>query len=911
MAAPHIVRDEFANLTLMDVQETRFFGRHEGQLCQWLTLTVKNHAILGYLTVEVHSGGRQVVTRMFIGPVGHPQPCRIHAPVRWPRPADHQARLIVRHGQRVIEAVITTGSYRPWSVYLLSDACVDDTWAYDDVARFDRDDYLTTAAEVAAHPDASGHVNCYNLPTNYQLDRFYRQATPAQRRLGAAAVREGRLYVSPVPNQLNCAAFNLTSYPLLLEPYRRLCAQIGLDNRLWQRDAYHMEAPTWSNGLANLLHCAGFDGLAKSILNYRSPWTKVLSKMPLASRLEVGPGRFMHLVLTCDAYSDGLDLLAGVESANALLHDRWMPQLETSRRLEGTTALPLFGMYCDLTKDTKTLVAVKQAVVAAYNAQGWEYPRLINAAWPQFFAHLRRDHGPADRPVRTRSVTTLRGDSGASWELWMSAVQTEHARFRRAQRDLVSLQCLDAIVDRPARGSQRAMEAAVADLVQLGDHAWNGSHDVGRALNLAIRRGRLKRIEERITRLRKALVPKRSAGDGGKLAVVNTLGWRRTCRVELEAGGSRLQASMGQPPHLHDPETGESFAFTMRGNIWTCWVPDIPGFGVRRLELRRLAGGRPVAPAGSAVAAAPLAASAMRPVCGIEGKPVKVTGRWNADGSHGKWRVAGFTLEADWRPSPIGEGAWELSVQVAGQPPSGSYELVWEMTLPWDRVRWRGETGGGFVTPGPADRGGDWLGGVGGSVFAAGDGLAAIGRRGCLAMAFEQTGMCRLADLDGSQPLRSLKTDGRMGWVLLGTGINPTEAVRDQAGDRAWRFCCTLRRGMGALSDVTLHQFATGCYRVGEIVDGARLPASRSKEPWLDVKSKSVIPLAVRRRGRQTEIDLYNTAEGRVLATVRGAALRRRQLSQTDMLGRMQRAMPDGRVSLAGRAFGRVVATLP
>ncbi len=904
MAGFEVIKNDIGGLRVTACWETRFFGRHDGQLCQWLTVMIENRGLLGYLDAEVRSGRAAVTTRFFVGPVVHPQPCRIHAPLRWPLSADADARLIIRHGRRACEAAITIGSFRPWTVYLLSDACVDDTWAYDDVATFDRDDYRTTRAEVLAGSD-----NRYNLPTNYQLERFHRQAPAAVARAGDAAVRDGRLYVSPVPNQLNCAAYNLAAYPLLLEPYRRLCERAGLDNRDLQRDAYHMEAPTWSNGLANLLHCAGFESLGKSILAYRAPWTRVLSKLPLVSRLQVAPGRFMHLALTCAAYSDGLDLLAGVESANAFLHDRWLPQFEESGRHEGTTAMPLFGMYCDLMARTHELAAAKMRVVADYNRQGWEYPRLVNAVWPQFFDHIRRDYGPAarPRPGRGRGVVTLRGDSGASWELWMSAAQALHARFRRAQRDVTAMLSLDAMLSRRPRGADDALRQAVAELVQLGDHAWNGSHDRGRELNYSIRRGRLDRIEKHVERLRRQTRPRARSK---RAAVVNTLAWRRTCRVTLPTAWG------GRGVHVVDAASGTVVPVRRAGGQAMVWVADVPALGARVLELRRGAA-RPAAVAVGEPGQCPLDNAALWPMCVMEGKARAARGGWVArsqDGRHslrGQWRVGPFTVRAALHPWPGDAAMWELQLDVRGVPPKGAYELLWRMGLPWRSARWRGESGGGFVTPGPAARGGDSLCGVTGSVFAAGQCLAAISGRRHVLFAFDQTGMARPGGVDGREPMRRLTTEGFVDWVLLGTGVNPTEAVRDQAGERQWTFRCGLRAGGAAPSDAALYRLATDFNQDGELVDPARLfrQVAKGQAAWLTVQGRSVLVLGLRRRGRALEVDLYNPADRPVAAVVTGPALAGRQVQQVDMLGRVLRSCRDGRVRLAARAFGRVSAT--
>ena len=46
------------------------------------------------------------------------------------------------------------------------------------------------------------------------------------------------------------------------------------------------------------------------------------------------------------------------------------------------SAIGLLGCYGDLAPNTKDLPAKKVATIAAYNAQGWEYPSLMCRVLP-------------------------------------------------------------------------------------------------------------------------------------------------------------------------------------------------------------------------------------------------------------------------------------------------------------------------------------------------------------------------------------------------------------------------------------------------------------------------------------------------------------------------------------------------
>jgi hypothetical protein len=208
------VKDELVKARISGYRETVYFSTVKGQLCQWIEFEVQGaDRRRKLLTFEIRSRGRSA--RCSVALTGETITVRGYAPALWPEPPDPQAELIVSWQDQEAVGTISIGSHRPWTLYLLSDCCADDSWAYADLEQHDHDDYLTTKAELEASAD-----NSYNYPSVYQIARFARYATPDEWALLGQAFRECRFYLSPVPNQLLCGAFVLGAYPLLLEPYR-------------------------------------------------------------------------------------------------------------------------------------------------------------------------------------------------------------------------------------------------------------------------------------------------------------------------------------------------------------------------------------------------------------------------------------------------------------------------------------------------------------------------------------------------------------------------------------------------------------------------------------------------------------------------------------------------------------------
>ena len=787
----------------------------------------------------------------------------------------------------------------------MSDLCADDIWSYDNLHRYERDDYLTTLAELNAAPD-----NCYNFAAANQVDRFIRLAAPAERAQLKRALRSGRFHVTPVPNQFLCGGLILSAYPLALEPYRRICAWAGAQAAPLSADAYHMEATTWTNGLVNLLSCAGFRSFTKSLLHYQSPWMHALSKLPPLQRLEVAPGREVLFWLRCWDYFEARPLLSGAITPAQFARESILPRYEQLGDDYPIDAVCVVGMYGDLAPNSPTLAATKLSVLAGgvdQTPDAATCPRLLNSTLARFFdrviAQLDAEGGWAN-------LKSVRGDTGSSWEAWPLAAQAEWAAYRRAQREVMSLRVLDAMQPLAQTPATRGLLTMCAsELVALADHAWNGDEnrpDV-KALNLSIRRRRLAKLSfvsrQLRLRIRRGARPK----PGADMAVVNTLGWARNCRVRL----------MDRRLCLTDTRTGEAFPSDQAGWIE---VPDVPAFGARAVTVREWAGS-------PRQTRAPLKALTrlkldMRPVL-FAGKQTFVgVGGWSEAGS-GAWRAGPFDIRAELQ-ALAGQSALELELRVSGKPPPIPYELCWQVDLPWRKCIWRGESGGGFSTPGPVDRGGDSLLGIAGSIFAAGEGLSVSARRarGRIDFAFGESGLCglggrtttraqgRYGEAVDEEVIRraqttSCETDGELVWYLLGNAQNVVEALLDQGGARAWYFHCAIRGVAAGFDDADLYHFASAYTWPAELTSAQ---FAGQKGAWLDVSpSAHVLVLGVSRRGERHEIDVYNTSRETQPVVVKGRLVRGKSIAVADMLGYNDRPCRRGRFTLPPLAFAKVV----
>jgi hypothetical protein len=482
-------------------------------------------------------------------------------------------------------------------------------------------------------------------------------------------------------------------------------------------------------------------------------------------------------------------------------------------------------------------------------------------------------------------------------------VQSLWSQVRRHMREVNSLLTLDAMAQPDVRRG-KLLDTAIHELVALGDHAWNGNIESDmpgvKAANLAIRQRRTGALGKAIEGVWRKLRNGRAALKAGQtIRVVNPLAWKRHCHVTLPVGLTLADARTGKAMRIEDERVT---------------ILDLGAFASRQFLIQKAQ----ASPVEMQTARIDLPFKQVRPVLFVGAGEVAPI--FNNDLN--QWTVGPFQITLS-QGSTAEPNAQELVFDVQGEPPNADYELCLRFGLPWKRCEWRGESGGGFVTPGPTGKGGDSLLGIAGSIFSVGEGLSARSKRSGqrIDFAFDQSGFCGLgrrttlfarglyhdepdAELMRACLMRSTETEGTLYWYLLSNQQNYREALFDQAGARRWRFRCGVRQAAGAFDDVSLYQFATGFNREAEIVDMEMIPPARG---WLDVVPASVIVLGTRRRDDAIEVDLYNTSRQPARASLRGALIRNARLTRADMLGFNHNRMKSRAVTLAPLEFAKII----
>jgi len=538
-------------IAILATRETIFFSYEGGALRQWITVTIQNllgEPVRGDMMIEVEGEG--VATSLEIAPgVGD---YRCYAPTLWPdHPPVAHAPLRLRVGTATTAATAAVGTHRPWTVYLLSDTCTDYAWAYADEESNRADDAALTAAELdmteATRGAPEADRNHYNFvharETAYFLERY-----PEQAERLFTHIRAGAITFNPFYTMASTCAMSLEELIRQFYPARAWARQYGLDIGY----ANHQESPTIAWAMATVLAGSGITHLVKSILPYECPWATRLEEPPVF--FWEGPDGSRVLVrLRNKDYVEGHFVLRGARAIALALHEEIIPGYEGRGGAYPYSAIALVGCYGDTSPHHRELPAKKAAAIAAYNAQGWAYPKLVNAAHKQFW-----DDMDAQIAARLIDVPTYRGDYGTSWDAWPSSLAATFAGWRRAQERAAAADALAAIMARLAPARYEAWRAELADgwmnLILLSDHAWNGADDANRVLNAALRRGwqatANRCFDAVIAAGLDALAPHVGGAGEGRVLVVNTLAWPRDGVARLvgqAAEATVVDMATGQP----------------------------------------------------------------------------------------------------------------------------------------------------------------------------------------------------------------------------------------------------------------------------------------------------------------------------------------------------------------------------
>ena len=569
-------------VSIIETRETIYFSYVDGQLRQWIVVTGEsrlNGPVSTLATIE--AGDSVAETRLELTPGVREYRC--YAPALWPdHPPVRDAALQLELTDGVVTHTTSVGHHRPWTIYLLSDGCTDYTWVYDNVEAEHSDDAEVTEAELALAEATRGGLladqNHYNLVHAREVE-FYLEHYPEHADRLFEHIRLGNITLNPIYNMCLTCAMSLEELIRQLYPARGWAREQGLDIGY----ANHQETPTIAWAMVPVLAGSGVEHLVKSILPYECPWAERLEEPPVF--VWEGPDGSQLLVRWRNGdYVEGRFVLRGLRATISALHDEIIPRYEGMGADYPFDAVALVGCYGDLAPTTSGLPAKKVATVTAYNAQEWDYPKLVNASHKQFWDDVQRQI-----TARSICVPVVCGDFGTSWDAWPASLAYDFAGWRRAQErsgladklaavlSLLDEEWYEAHRDRLAQGWM--------NLLYLADHAWNGANDANRALNARLRREwqlTSNRAFDEVIEDGLGVLAKRVPVVGGKhVLVFNGLGWTRHGVVRV--------AGIEGNPKVHDATTGElvaSQAVVEDGDSVLCFeAPAVPSVGYRVFSL--------------------------------------------------------------------------------------------------------------------------------------------------------------------------------------------------------------------------------------------------------------------------------------------------------------------------------------
>jgi hypothetical protein len=570
-------------VAVVKAKETIYFSHWEGKLCQWVLVTIENRLarpVQG--TVSIVAGGEEATTPLTVAPGVWEYRC--YAPTLWPHHppvSDAPVRLVTAEG--AVTATTSVGHHRPWTIYLLSDVCTDYTWVYHDEESCRADDAELMEAELAlaeaTRNAPAAQRNHYNTVHAREVE-FYLERYPERAATLFEHLRRGTITLNPFFNMAMTCAMSLEELIRQFYPARAWAQEHGLDIGY----ANHQETPTIAWAMATILAGCGINHLVKSILPYECPWAKRLEEPPVFA-WEGPDGSCILVRRRNEDYVEGNFVLRDLRSTNTALHEQILPAYEGQGERYPFSAIALVGCYGDLSPQSKDLPAKKAATIAAYNAQGWEYPRLVNASHKQFW-----DDVDAQIAARHLQVPVYRGDYGTSWDAWPISLAYDATAWRRAQERAGVADRLAAILSCLDRGWYAAhreeLRRGWMNLIYLADHAWNGANDGNRALNAALRRRwqtAAKRAFDAIIADGLAALARRiPTGREGRLLVFNSLGWARRGIVRAEG--------VDPASRITDLATGEAMPTQIveEGGRPVLYfeAPEVPAVGYRTFAVR-------------------------------------------------------------------------------------------------------------------------------------------------------------------------------------------------------------------------------------------------------------------------------------------------------------------------------------
>ena len=550
---------------------TPYFRSIDGQLRRAVKIHLPE-AVSGPVQVQL-SGGGETFHLEATAAHGIVLACGLAA---FDRHVDVQAVVEAPQGRWEVRGGIIP--CRPWTIYIAQDKHLDYGWIHPVEQVIERLNVLTDFS--------LDHDMRWNFESSIGVEE-YLGARPSERgeqlltklRRGEMEVAANWLVPSP-------GILSVEEMIRLLGYAHWLCAQgVPVQTVLME------EAPSLSWGMASVLAGAGFSHLIKGAYDLRNPHLKERDPYPLAW-WEGPDGR--RVLLRWDLYADtgkwggyGEGWIFWKSASNA---ERAEYVEQTAARYEACADYPFDAILLVGTGfDEFPQTTAATDFIGWFNAQGWDYPRLVDATWSDFWQAIESQLDPKRLPV-------LRGDFGTAWEEWPAQIARLSNLYRRARQTVFSAETLTALAQNLERRSApkrfQALETAWRGLLQFAEHDFGGisadyQEDVYETkagyAHAALRDG-TRALESAIAILA-AFVP--AAKGGRALVVANPNNWPRGGIVEVVVHEAA-------PYDVVDAVSGQAIPCQVetRGPGWmqhylSFEAQDVPGFGWKSYTVRR------------------------------------------------------------------------------------------------------------------------------------------------------------------------------------------------------------------------------------------------------------------------------------------------------------------------------------
>jgi len=473
---------------IFSCHDTPFYYKIEGKLRQALNLSITNQTgATRSGTVTVSPPGYDIVVTGIPAIKEGTHSYTVYAPVVYPnfgtipeyqsgrhRPVSANVKLEVE--SEVESKSVMIGTYRPWTIYVCQDVCSDFTFGYSESETkklsVDLIDAHLRAIDATDLKPADSQ-NRWNINQTMEVMWYLERKSAVEARRLFRREGDGHLQISPIFS--SCLTATMSTEQAIRSLYfgRKLEREYGVDISTVE----HIEMPTIAWGMASIFAGAGVKYFVKGWLDYQAPYCSRRDDVPLY----YWEGPDGSLLLTASDigasqrayYAQASFLRANYEDAVRELHEWWIPHFE-HRTDYPYNAFILLGSHGDLGRLSISQVDHLVSNIIRYNEEHWEYPKIVNANWIQFFKHIEdflKKYGV--------SPQTLRGDCGSSWEEWPAAIASVFAGVRRGVERFIIAEKLAALSSRirpeDYRENRFRLEEAMLLMELLAEHAWVGN----------------------------------------------------------------------------------------------------------------------------------------------------------------------------------------------------------------------------------------------------------------------------------------------------------------------------------------------------------------------------------------------------------------------------------------------------